>query len=43
MDPSAFKLRRPPPALGADGEAVLSEIGYSADRIAALRDQGVLT
>jgi len=42
MDPSAFKLRRPPPALGADGEAVLSEIGYSADRIAALREQGVL-
>jgi crotonobetainyl-CoA:carnitine CoA-transferase CaiB-like acyl-CoA transferase len=42
MDPSAFKLRRPPPALGADGEAVLSEIGYSADRIAALRGQGVL-
>jgi len=42
MDPSAFKLRRPPPALGADGEAVLSEIGYSADRIAALRGQGIL-
>jgi len=42
MDPSAFKLSRPPPALGADGEAVLSEIGYSADRIAALREQGVL-
>lgn len=42
MDSSAFQLRRSPPALGADSEAVLSEIGYSADRIAALRGQGVL-
>lgn len=42
MDPSAFRLRRPPPALGADGEAILNEIGYSADRIATLRSQGVI-
>ncbi len=43
MDPSAFKVRRPPPALGADGEAILAEAGYSADRIAALKTSGVLS
>jgi len=34
--------RCPPPALGADGEAVLREAGYSADEIDALRRRGVL-
>ena len=29
MAPDAFQLRRPPPALGADGDAVLAEAGYS--------------
>ncbi len=43
MDPSAFKLRRPPPELGADSEAILAEAGYSADRIAALKKAGVLS
>jgi formyl-CoA transferase len=38
----AFRLRRPPPALGADGEAVLSEAGYSAERIAALKRTGIV-
>jgi CoA:oxalate CoA-transferase len=32
------RLRLPAPALGADTEAVLRELGYSAERIAALRD-----
>ncbi|MFY9951706.1 MAG: hypothetical protein WAK54_00485, partial [Bradyrhizobium sp.] len=36
MSEGAFQLRRPPPRLGADGEAVLTEAGYSAERIAAL-------
>ena len=31
------RLRHPAPALGADTEAVLQELGYSAERIAALR------
>ena len=38
----AFQVRRGPPALGADGEAVLSEAGYSAERIAALKQTGIV-
>jgi succinate--hydroxymethylglutarate CoA-transferase len=44
----AFRLpgtempRNPAPALGADTDAVLREIGYSADRIAGLRAAGVI-
>lgn len=33
----------PPPADGADGEAVLAEIGYSSAEIAALRASGALS
>ena len=43
MDPSAFRVRRPPPALGADGETVLAEAGYSSERIAALKHAGVIS
>ncbi len=43
MDPSAFQVRRPPPALGADGETILAEAGYSGERIAALRSAGVIS
>lgn len=43
MAPDAFQMRRPPPALGADGDAVLAEAGYSAERIAALRSAGVIS
>jgi crotonobetainyl-CoA:carnitine CoA-transferase CaiB-like acyl-CoA transferase len=43
MAPDAFQLRRPPPALGADGDAVLTEAGYSTERIAALRSAGVVS
>jgi len=42
MAPSAFAVRHAPPALGAHGAEVLGEIGYSADRIAALKESGVL-
>jgi formyl-CoA transferase len=42
MGPGAFQLRHAPPALGADGEAILSEAGYPAERIAALKSSGVL-
>ena len=42
MGPGAFRIRRPPPALGADGEAILTEAGYPAARIAELRTAGVL-
>jgi crotonobetainyl-CoA:carnitine CoA-transferase CaiB-like acyl-CoA transferase len=42
MDAGAFRVRRPPPALGADGEAILSEAGYAAARIAALKSAGVV-
>ncbi|MDA9410082.1 MULTISPECIES: CaiB/BaiF CoA transferase family protein [unclassified Bradyrhizobium] len=42
MAPDAFQLRRPPPALGADGTAVLAEAGFSAERIAALKAQGIV-
>ena len=33
---------RPPRAPGADGEAILAELGYSADGIASLRAEGAL-
>ena len=42
MSEGAFQLRRPPPTLGADGEAVLSEAGYSAERVAALKQTGIV-
>ena len=35
-------LRRPTPAVGADTDSVLAELGYSAAEIAALRDGGVV-
>ncbi|TSD83615.1 CoA transferase [Mycobacterium sp. KBS0706] len=43
MDPSAFRIRHAPPALGADGDAVLAEAGFPASRIRALREAGVLS
>ena len=43
MAEGAFAVRRPPPRLGADGEAVLSEAGISAERIATLKAKGILT
>jgi crotonobetainyl-CoA:carnitine CoA-transferase CaiB-like acyl-CoA transferase len=35
-------VRRTPPRLGADTEAVLTEIGLDAARIGALRARGVV-
>ncbi|HEY8518355.1 MAG TPA: CaiB/BaiF CoA-transferase family protein [Candidatus Binatia bacterium] len=35
-------LRTPPPAFGADTEAVLNELGYGAADVARLRDEGVI-
>jgi crotonobetainyl-CoA:carnitine CoA-transferase CaiB-like acyl-CoA transferase len=35
-------IRHEPPALGADTETVLGELGYSPDEIAAFRDAGVV-
>jgi formyl-CoA transferase len=42
MERGAFQLRRAPPALGADGEGILSEAGYSTERIAALTHAGIV-
>jgi len=35
-------LRRQPPAVGADTVAILREVGISAERIADLRDRGII-
>ena len=35
-------IRRPPPLLGEHTEEVLSELGYSAEKVAELRAQGVI-
>ncbi|HEV8678681.1 MAG TPA: CoA transferase, partial [Stellaceae bacterium] len=35
-------LRRPAPEIGADTDAVLHELGYSAAEIAAMRAAGVV-
>jgi crotonobetainyl-CoA:carnitine CoA-transferase CaiB-like acyl-CoA transferase len=35
-------LRRPTPEVGADTDAVLQELGYSAAEIATLRHSGVV-
>jgi len=43
MAPGAFKIRRPAPELGADGGAILSEAGYSADRIGALKAARIIS
>lgn len=42
MASSAFALRHAPPTLGAHGAEVLGEIGYSAERIATLKESGVM-
>jgi crotonobetainyl-CoA:carnitine CoA-transferase CaiB-like acyl-CoA transferase len=40
--PGSDMPRRPAPALGADTDAVLKELGYDAKRIATLRARGVV-
>jgi crotonobetainyl-CoA:carnitine CoA-transferase CaiB-like acyl-CoA transferase len=36
------RLRRPAPEIGGDSDAVLRELGYSAEEIAAMRAAGVV-
>ncbi len=42
MDGAAPSVTTPPPELGADTEAVLGELGLTADEIAALRESGAI-
>ena len=35
-------VRTPPPLLGEHSDEILSDVGYSADEIRALRDSGVV-
>ena len=35
-------LNQPAPALGADTDEVLGEAGFDAERLAALREKGVI-
>ncbi|QPF75887.1 CoA transferase [Roseateles sp. DAIF2] len=42
LDGERLPLRRPAPALGADGDSLLAELGYDEAAIAALRAEGVL-
>ena len=36
------RVRTAPPLLGEDSDAILAELGYSADEIARLRRSGVI-
>jgi formyl-CoA transferase len=42
LSDDSFALRLPPPAVGADGAAILAECGYREAEIAALRGKGIL-
>jgi crotonobetainyl-CoA:carnitine CoA-transferase CaiB-like acyl-CoA transferase len=42
MEGSRFTVRRAPPTLGEDTDAILSELGYSAGQISRLRQDKVL-
>ncbi len=42
MGSGRLPLRRPPPQIGEDGAALLAELGYSREEIAALAAQGVV-
>ncbi len=42
LDGERLPLRRDPPAIGADTDAVLAAIGYTADEIAQLHAQGIV-
>jgi crotonobetainyl-CoA:carnitine CoA-transferase CaiB-like acyl-CoA transferase len=42
LSAAPFAIRRLPPTLGEHGEGILAELGYDADRVAALKSAGVL-
>jgi crotonobetainyl-CoA:carnitine CoA-transferase CaiB-like acyl-CoA transferase len=42
MSRTRCEVSSPPPLLGQDTDSVLAELGYSAERIAALREAGVV-
>ena len=42
MSAEGFQLRHPPPGLGADGRAILTELNYEPQRIEALLESGVV-
>lgn len=42
LSSGGFALRHTPPGLGADGEAILAEFGFSREDVAGLRAEGVL-
>jgi crotonobetainyl-CoA:carnitine CoA-transferase CaiB-like acyl-CoA transferase len=42
LSDAEFVLRHAPPALGEDGEAILTEHGFSAAEIAAFKREGVV-
>lgn len=42
LSETPFELRHPPPHLGEHSEEILSELGYDAERIRRLRQEGVV-
>ncbi|MNR60495.1 hypothetical protein D3C85_1819950 [compost metagenome] len=42
MDGERLGVRRHPPVLGADTDALLQGLGYDGAQIAAMREQGVV-
>ena len=42
LNESPAQIRRPPPGLGQDNDAILTELGFDPDGISDLKQRGVI-